>query len=255
MKHYEKLLSMGCFTWEELCKAVGSESTAHTLVYRYLNQGYISRVRRGLYVAIDLLTKSSSANKFRIASKISPTSYVSHWSAFEYFGLQNQLSYNVYVSSETPFTKFEFEGLTYSYISSRLTQGIITQTDGVRVTNQERTVLDGINDFEKVMGLEELLQCLSLVPVLNEERLLDYLSAFGKQVLYQKTGYILEHFKSDLRLSDHFFDVCAANIGESKRYFLRDKFPIGVHYNDKWRLVTPKNLMSLTDGGFSDAQI
>ena len=255
MKYYEQLLSMGCFTWEELCGVVGNESTAHTLTYRYVKQGYISRVRRGLYVALDLLTKASSVNKFRIASKISQSSYVSHHSAFEYFGLQNQVSYFVNVSSETPFANFDFEGITYSYISSRLSQGVTQQVDGIRVTNIERTILDGINDFGKVMGLEELLRCLSLVPSIDEQRLLEYLSVYDKQVLYQKTGYLLEHLKSELRLSDRFFEICAANIGESKRYLLQNKLPIDTQYNEKWRLVAPKNLMAIIEGGYQDAEI
>jgi predicted transcriptional regulator of viral defense system len=255
MKHYEQLLLMGCFTWEELCEAIGSETTAHTLVYRYMKQGYIARVRRGLYVALDLLTKSSSVNKYRIASQISPTSYISHYSAFEYFGLQNQVSYIVNVSSETPFADFNYEGITYSHISSRLSQGITHQTDGVRITDIERTVLDGINDFDKVMGLEELLRCLSLVPSLDEQRLLDYLSAYKKQVLYQKTGYLLEHLKTELRLSDRFFEICSANIGKSKRYLLRNDTFVDVSYNEKWRLITPKNLMAIIEGGYQDAPI
>jgi len=255
MKHYEQLLSMGCFTWDELCRVVGNESTAQTLAYRYMKQGYIARVRRGLYVALDLLTKSSSVSKYRIASKISHSSCVSHYSAFEYFGFQNQVSYVVNVSSETPFANFDFEGITYSYISSRLSQGVTQQTDGVRVTDIERTVLDGINDFDKIMGLEELLRCLSLVPSLDEPRLLDYLAAYGKQVLYQKTGYLLESFKSELRLSDRFFAICAESVGESKRYLLRDRSRKDIRYDEKWRLVVPKNLMSLIERDYQDAQI
>jgi len=255
MKYYEQLLSMGCFTWEELREVVGNESTAHTLTYRYLKQGYISRVRRGLYVANDLLTKASSVNKYRIASKISPTSYVSHHSAFEYYGLQNQVSYFVNVSSETPFANFDFESTTYSYISSRLSQGVIKQIDGVQVTDIERTILDGINDFGKVMGLEELLRCISLIPSLDERRLLEYLSDYGKQVLYQKTGYILEHLKTELRLSDRFFEICEATIGESKRYLSSEKLLMDTKYNETWRLVVPKNLMAIIEGGYQDASI
>ncbi len=44
-------------------------------------------------------------------------------------------------------------------------------------------------------GLEELLRCLSLVPLVNEDRLLAYLPLYNRQFLYQKTGYVLQHFK------------------------------------------------------------
>jgi predicted transcriptional regulator of viral defense system len=255
MKHYKLLLSLGCFTWMELCQTVGGETAAHTLAYRYMKQGYIARVRRGLYVALDLLSKSSSVSKYRIASKVSPTSYVSHHSAFEYYGYANQVAYTVNVSSETPFADFVFEGVTYSHLASRLAEGISVMDGGVRITDRERTIIDGINDFEKVMGLEELLRCLALMPPVDENRLLTCLEIYGKQVLYQKSGYLLSHFASGLGLSDRFFATCAASVGRSKRYLLRDRPAHGMIYNDTWRLVVPESLMHLTEGGYEDAAI
>jgi predicted transcriptional regulator of viral defense system len=95
----------------------------------------------------------------------------------------------VEVSSETPFATFSFGGNTYACFAARIKDGVTTGRDGVRVTDTERTVLDGVNDFEKVMGLEELLRCLELVPSVDENKLLAYLAAYGKQILYQKTAY------------------------------------------------------------------
>lgn len=79
---------------------------------------------------------------------------------------------------------------------------------GVRVMDQERAVVDYVNDFDHIGGIEELLRGLELITFLSEERLLKYLELYNKAVLYQKTGYILEHLKNGLELSDEFFDVC-----------------------------------------------
>ncbi|MDR0519503.1 MAG: transcriptional regulator, partial [Clostridiales Family XIII bacterium] len=130
--------------------------------------------------------------------------------------------------------------------ASRIKEGVATRQDGVRVTDMERTALDGIHDFEKVMGLEELLRCLALVPSVNEDRLLAYLAAYGKQVMYQKTGYILHHFRHELNLSNAFFDECAAHIGKSTRYLTSGKSGV---YDKRWRLVAPESLLSLTTKG------
>ncbi|MDR1677515.1 MAG: hypothetical protein LBS44_03895 [Deltaproteobacteria bacterium] len=104
---------------------------------------------------------------------------MSHHAAFEYYGWANQVSYQVEVSSETPFAPFDFDGHSYVYIASRIKNGVIIRRDGVRMTDKERTVLDGINDVEKVMGLEELLRCLEMMPSLKEAGLLAYLVAYG----------------------------------------------------------------------------
>ena len=97
----------------------------------------------------------------------------------------------------------------------------MVRSNGVRVTDAERTVLDGINDFEKVIGLEELLGCIELVPMIQEDKLLTYLAAYGKQVLYQKAGYILGHFRDMWNLNDSFFLACEAQIGKSNRYLYK----------------------------------
>jgi predicted transcriptional regulator of viral defense system len=256
MKHYEQLLKMGCFTWHELCAVVGNSVAADSLVQNYLKKGYIQSVRRGLYVAVDLVTGESVANKFRIAGKVTPTAYVSHHAAFEYYGCANQVSYQVEVSSDTVFVPFVFGDTTFSYVHSRVAEGVVVQPDGVRVTDIERTVLDGIADFEKNMGLEELLRCLALLPAVHEDKLLTYLAAYRKQVLYQKAGYLLEHFRGLWNLSDDFFSQCEAHIGKSKRYLYKPTPHAPMQYNRRWRLVVPEDLMQLTaEGVDEDADI
>jgi predicted transcriptional regulator of viral defense system len=256
MKHYRELLQSGCFTWNELAAKVGNNKTAESIAYTYVKKGFLQKVKRGLYVAVDLSTGESVADKFRIAGKITPSSYVSHHGAFEYYGCANQVSYHVEVSSDTAFAPFEYSGITYEYIRSRIGGGVTIRPDGVRVTDVERTVLDGIHDFGKVMGLEELLRCLALLPMVDEDRLLKHLGEYGKQVMYQKTGYILEHFKDQWNLSDGFFSACEAQIGKSKRYLYQSPRHGESLYNRCWRLVVPPDLMKITGKGVEhDADI
>ena len=251
MKYYKQLLKMGCFTWAELCEIIGNENTADSLARNYLKKGYIHSVKRSLYTAVDLATGESAANKFGIASKITPSSYISHHAAFEYYGCANQVSYQVAVSSDTAFAHFEYAGITYAYIKSRINGGVIIRPDGVRVTDTERTVLDGIHDFEKMMGLEELLRCLELFPLVREDKLLEYLAVYDKQVLYQKAGYILGHFRDAWNLSDNFFSVCESAVGKSKRYLYKASPNEKMVYNPLWRLIVPHDLMKITSKGIS----
>jgi predicted transcriptional regulator of viral defense system len=227
---------------------MGNPNAAGSLTRNYLKKGYIKSVRRGLYAAINLADNAPVCNKYHIAGKITPTAYASHHAAFEYYGCANQVSYQVEVSSETPFTTFDFDTTTYAYLASRIKSGVITRPDGVRVTDRERTVLDGIHDFEKIIGLEELLRCIVLIPSVKEDALLAYLAEYNKQVLYQKTGYILRHFQSEFSLSEAFFAECAAHIGKSKRY-IRHQSTDEMIYNREWRLVVPNDLLRITQKG------
>ena len=237
---------MGCFTRDDICNLTNNYNTAGTLLKSYLKKDYIMQIKRNLYVAINLADRQPVVSKFYIAGRITKSAYLSHHAAFEYYGCTNQVSYQVEVSSETEFSSFAFDSLHYMYIASRIQNGVATRTDGVRVTDIERTILDGIHDIGKVAGLEELLRCIELVPSVNEDNLLAYLASYNKQVLYQKTGYILRHFKDMFNLSEAFFDECRARIGKSTRYLTGKG--VGL-YNREWRLVVPKDLGKLTNKG------
>jgi len=52
----------------------------------------------------------------------------------------------------------------------------------------------------------------------KKENLLAHLFVYDKQVLYQKTGYILEHFRDAWSLSNDFFAACEAKSGKSNRF-------------------------------------
>ncbi|MHB8172503.1 MAG: hypothetical protein ACYDG6_13325 [Thermincolia bacterium] len=66
---------------------------------------------------------------------------------------------------------------------------------GIRITDIERTMVDSIKNFDKIGGLEELLSCKEMLAFLDNQKLLLYLSLYDLRVLYQRCGYILEHYK------------------------------------------------------------
>ena len=249
MKHYKELLEMGCFTRNDVCMLLKNEDATHSLLYDYTRKGLIERVRRDLYVAISLETKQPVKSRYAIASKISKSSYITHHSAFEYYGCANQVYYEVYVGGEKYFSEFNYDDITYRYVKPHISDGIITDKNGVKVTDIERTVLDSIYNFEKIGGIEELLKCIEQIPSINEKKLLCYLKLYDCKFLYQKTGYILEHFRNILNLSEKFFDECLSNIPLSKRYLYKTEYKNDLKLNLKWNLFVPENLMFLISKG------
>ena len=244
MKYYKKLLELAIFSFNDLVKLIGNKETASTLVKDYQEKGYIKRIKRNLYTTINLETKEPVVNKFEIASNITDTSYISHHSAFEYHGFMNQVFYQVYVSTESQFKKFEFNGIEYIYISSNFREGVVPSNynNKIMVTDVERTVLDAINDFEKIGGLEELFKCLELITFLNHKKLQKYLPCYNSQYMYQKAGFILELFKNSLQLPESFFDLCRNKIGKSTRYLYESVKNKNNHYNNIWQLIIPDDI-------------
>jgi len=123
------------------------------------------------------------------------------------------------------------------------------KSDGVRVTDLERTIIDGINDFDKMGGLDELLRAIDMIPFLNSDKLMYYLNSYNKVFLYQKAGYILMNYKNQLKLSDELFDNCRTKLSPIKRYLHRSLLPKDLVFNKEWALYVPENLSSITRKG------
>ena len=103
MKIYKQLLKKGCFNRADVAELTGNIRTADSFLYSYKKRGLIDSVRRDLYVAISLETGAPVCTPYEIASFISGDSYISHHSAFEYYGMANQVVGDIYVSSSTRF--------------------------------------------------------------------------------------------------------------------------------------------------------
>lgn len=254
MNLYFELLKTPIFKVEDVNKFYNNVDSARSAIKRLMKENMVVRIRNNMYTCISGETRQPIANRFQIACNITPTSYISHHTAMEYYGITNQVFYEVYVSSETSFREFEFDGYIYRYIESKGDEGVDKPafSGGIRVTSPERTMIDSIKDMDKISGMEEVIQDISCMKNLQEKRLLNYLERIGNQFLYQKTGFLLSKQKEQLGLSDIFFKECQNKIGKSKRYLSHD-ITDGV-YDSQWKLVVPSDL-NVKNGVIEDATI
>ena len=249
MKYIEELHRLKIFHKKDVVALIKDENVAKEILRRYKKQGLISQVRRDLYVATDLATKASLVEKFEIAGHITPSSCLAYHAALEYHGLAHQVFYHLYVSSNEAFRNFDYDGISYIYCPSKSDAGVVRPvTDSyVRVTDLERTVIDCIDRIDLSGGLEELVQCFTIITYINERKLLDYLNGFNKQFLFQKAGFILAYFQNEMKLSDAFFSLCQSKIGKSTRY-LTDTGESDTYFKE-WKLCAPENILSFLEQG------
>lgn len=253
MKHYEKLLELGCFSRGRIAALLGNDETAGSLLREYQKKGYIERVRRDLYVVISLETKQPVVSRYQIGCAVFDDAVIANHSAFEVFGFANQVFHEVYVCTSHRFPDFQYNGVFYHRLTPKSCMDAV-HSGGVRVTSLEQTVIDSIADFEKITGLEETLRCILLIPSLDEEKLLRILGELSNGYLWQKCGYILEELNDTLHLSPDFFKTCHDHIAGSKRTLMKETAG-SVIWNRKWDLYVPESLRALIDKGvdFSDA--
>ena len=248
MDIYFELAKHPVFTVKDVNKYYKKIDSARSAIKYLMANGKAVKIRNGLYTCISAENGGPIANRFQIASSISDSSYVSHHTAMEYYGVTDQVFYEVYVSSDTRFHDFTFDGYTYHFVKSRLSEGIDSPaySGGIRVTDKERSLIDCIKDFNKIAGLEELIAIINSISNISEEKLLYYLRLYDNQFLYQKSGLLLQPFSKSLGLSSAFFDICREHIGKSKRYLTHDDNE--ARYNIEWKLVIPNNLSQIKNG-------
>lgn len=249
MKYLAVLQQKKIFTLNDAEQMTGNRMTAKAMLQSYKKAGYIVSIRRNLYAAVDLASGEVLANRYEIGSSVNSGAFISHHAALEYHGVANQVFYTVTVSSADRFTDFEYDGIHYAQYMPKIMSGVIVPSmmPLVSVTDIDRTVIDCIYDIPCAGGLEELLEALRLIPSLHEGALLSYLEEYDQIFLWQKAGFILQHFASEFNLSAHFFETCKSKIHERKKY-LTD-FGESAYYPE-WKLYAPQNLLGiLNDGG------
>lgn len=249
MKYYNDFIKLGLFTKEQANQIIGNSNAAKVYLRNALNEGSIKRIRHNYYAVMSLESKQPIPSRFAIGSQINPSAFISHHTAFEYYGMANQVFNEVFVSSTRKFKEFEFDGGKYRYLPTQFSFGVEKFAQSIRVTDMERTILENIKDFSKHGGLEELLHCLSMVTLVDQSKLLTYLEKYANQFLYQKSGYILKYFPA-MKLSEEFFSACKDKIGKSRRYLYEGIQQESPKYISEWQLYVPQNLlMRVEDGG------
>jgi len=240
----QALYGLRLFTLDEAAKATKTSQAgmANTL-QRYSRMGLLRHVRRNLHSMNDLASGNPLADRFEIASHISPSSYVAYHTALEFHGMAHQTFFTNYVMSKSRFNKFEFDGSEFLWCSDTIGEvGVLTPigNEKVKVTDLERTIIDCFDRIDRAGGIEELLHCMEGIVLLNEQKLNKYLECYGKAFLYQKTGYLLERIKEQTRISEDFIDICREKGRKAVKQLTNDTD--SDTYIKQWNLYVPYSI-------------
>jgi len=244
MKYYEDFLKLEVFTLQEAREVVGSAENAKVLLNAYVKKGLVKRVRRGLYCAVNLENREALANRYLIGSKINKGAYLAYHSAFEVHGLSHQASFVLYVASDRKISNFTFEGVTYKYVGQGITDGVTRYrlNEKVKVTDLERTVIDSLDRPDYCGGPHELDEILKICPVLDEGKVLKFLEAYDKKILYKKAGYFLERHRQAPKIGNDLLSLLEKRTGKMKKYLSEEATGGGGVFKKRWGLIVPKTL-------------
>jgi predicted transcriptional regulator of viral defense system len=184
-----------------------SDASARSFVRKLVERGVASRLKPGLYVLVPFelgKERQYPGNPLVVAREImnGEDYYLSHATAMEIHGMTTQPRLVVMVSTPTPRRPLTVLGVEFRFVRCQrrrlfgLTGHWATKQEEVRVSDLERTVIDGLKQPEHCGGLTEVARGLWMRRRdMNVDRLLQYARRIGVGAVVRRLGFLLETYE------------------------------------------------------------
>ena len=180
-------------------------SDAAKMLSRWTKRGWLSRVRRGLYIRVPLESRTADIpleDPWVIADRLFSPCYIGGWTAAEYWGLTEQIFRTVVVMTSrqvrdrTPIIKgTNFLVRTISEKTLFGTKPVWRGQIKVSVSDPERTILDMLDAPKLAGGIRPTADILSSYlksEKMNLELLISYAERLGNGAVFKRLGFLLE---------------------------------------------------------------
>ncbi|HEV7807849.1 MAG TPA: type IV toxin-antitoxin system AbiEi family antitoxin domain-containing protein [Solirubrobacteraceae bacterium] len=196
----------GPFTAAQAAQAAGlAPKRASRLLRHLVAQGWLTRIRRGLYAAVPLEAEDPQGwhlDPWTVAATALRPCYVGGWTALHHWDLTDQLfSTTVVITSKPVARRKEEIGGAILQLRHRPTSALFgtrrVWREGVPVdvSDPERTIVDCLDDPSLGGGIRHVAEAVvqwHATSNRSTERLLEYAERLGNRTIFKRLGYILE---------------------------------------------------------------
>ena len=184
-----------------------SETSARSFARKLVDRGVAARLKPGLYVLVPFelgRERQYAGNPLVVAREIvhGEDYYLSHATAMEIHGMTTQPQLVVMVSTPKPRRPVTTLGVEFRFVRCRrkhlfgLTDHWVTKQEKVRVSDLERTIIDGLKQPEHCGGLTEVAKGLWMRREdVNADRLVQYAERIGVGAVVRRLGFLLEIYE------------------------------------------------------------
>lgn len=231
--------------------------SAAKILARWASKGWVSRVRRGLYVSVPLASRTgdvSLEDPWIIADRVYTPCYIGGWSAAEYWGLTEQIFRTVVVmtkrkpSNRTPVMKgTNFLVRTVSERALFGLKAVWRSQVKISVSDPTRTIIDLLNDPRLAGGLRptvDMFNAYMQSDNKSEDLLIEYAERLGNGAVFKRLGFLTERFVPD---AENVISSCATRLTKGNAKL--DPTLSAARLVTRWRLLVPENW---ADGGQRD---
>lgn len=184
-----------------------SEPSARSFVRKLVDRGVAARLKSGLYILVPFelgRERQYSGNPLIVAREImhGEDYYLSHATAMEIHGMTTQPQLVIMVSTPKPRRPVTALGVGFRFVRCRhkhffgLTEHWATKQEKVRMSDLERTIIDGLKQPQYCGGLTEVAKGLWMRRQdVNIDRLVQYAKRIGVGAVVRRLGFLLETYQ------------------------------------------------------------
>jgi len=231
-----------------------NEDAAKTLA-RWRGQGWLSRIKRGLYAAVPLEAASSERaleDAWVLIPELFGPAYVGGWSAAEHWDLTEQIFRDTCVFTARPVSKRHQVMHNIPFVVTHVppeqhfgTKPVWKKDKKILVSDPTKTIADMLSNPWAGGGIQHVVDCLkhfSKSDEFNADRLVEYAERLGNGAVFKRLGYLTEQ-----TLGKNHPLVAACERRLSKGNAQLDPALKGDRLITRWRLFVPATL-SLISG-------
>lgn len=225
-------------------------SRASKMLSKWTEKGWLSRVRRGVYVPIPVDSSSAEIqleDPWTVIDKIYAPCYIGGLSAAEYWDLTEQIYNTVFVMTTQRNidreTTLKGTKVKLRTIKEKDIFGLKTVWRGsarVSVSDPSRTLLDMINSPDKVGGgirpVTDIFKCYLEKEKSDISTLIKYAAQLSNGAVFKRLGFLLESYAPEKKQE---IDICSTSMTKG-----RAKLDPGLNCSriiTKWNLWVPEN--------------
>ena len=183
-----------------------SSVSARSFVRKLVDRGVATRLKPGLFVLVPFelgQARQYAGNPLVIARELmrGKDYYLSHATAMELHGMLTQPQLVVTVSTPVPRRAVTMLGVPFRFVRCQrrhlfgLTEHWVTKQDQVRVSDPERTIIDGLKQPEYCGGVTEVAKGLWMRRQdLHIDKLIEYARQLGVGAVIRRLGFLLETY-------------------------------------------------------------
>ena len=205
----------GLVTTERSAELLGVRANVASLTLgRLVRRGWLSRVRRGLYLILPLEAGRQGTaieDPWVLARELYAPCYIGGWTAAEHWGLTEQLFRATFIVTSANIRRSRETFLGAEFHLTRGTRERVAQVgqiwrgrERIAVSDRERTIADALANPSWVGGVRHLVEILRTYresKEWNPNRLIERLGEIGSGASFKRLGYLAETIlKPDPRL-------------------------------------------------------